>query len=93
MSKILCQFLLKDTPGVSVPSLGHTPMSFSANNCKDFEEKVQKKDENDIFYNFHHAHRVSEGFLRHICQDKSSCDSPFKSDYDSTKAKLAHSII
>ena len=45
---------------------------------EDFEEKVKSEDKHDIFHNFHHAHHVSEGFSRHICQDKSSCDSPFK---------------
>ena len=62
----------------SVTSCGHPP-SFSAINCEDFEKKVKKNEaENNIFHNFHHAHHVSDGFSHHICQDKSSCDSPFK---------------
>ena len=52
--------------------------SFSVINCEDFEDKVKNEGENDVFDNFHHAHRVPESFLRHICQDESSCDSPFK---------------
>ena len=55
-------------------------MSFSDINCEDFEEKAKNEDKNDIFHNFHHAHRDPEGFLSHICQDGSSCDSHFKKD-------------
>ena len=54
-------------------------MSFSDINCEDFEEKAKNEDKNDIFHNFQHAHRDPEGFLSHICQDGSLCDSPFKS--------------
>ena len=48
---------------------------FSAINCKDFEEEEERR---NIFHNFHHAQSVLGSFLRNICQDKSSCDSPFK---------------
>ena len=51
--------------------------SFSVINCEDFEDKAKNEDENGIFHNFHHAHRVPEPFFQHICQDESSCDSPF----------------
>ena len=53
-------------------------MSFSDINCEDFEEKAKNEDKNDNFHNFHHAHRDPEGFLSHICQDGSLCDSSFK---------------
>ena len=46
--------------------------------CEDFEEKVKNEDEKNIFHNFHHAHPVLGSLLRHICQDKISCDNPFK---------------
>ena len=59
--------------------------SFSVINCEDFEDKVKNEDENDVFHNFHHAHCVPEPFLRHICQDESSCDSPFKYDASATR--------
>ena len=56
-------------------------MSFSDINCEDFEEKAKNEDENDDFHNFHHAHRVSQGFICPICQDGSSCESPFNVEY------------
>ena len=53
-------------------------LSFSDINCEDFEEKAKNEDKNDIFHNFYHAHHDPEGFLSHICQDGSLCDSSFK---------------
>ena len=48
------------------------------NRHEDFEEKVKNEDKNEIFHDFHHAHNFPKSFLRHIHQDESSCDSPFK---------------
>ena len=78
-----------DTPTISVTSYGHSldssvtiyghsPRLSVTLIARILKKKTKNEDENDVFQNFHHAHHVPEGFLRHICQDGSSCDSPFK---------------
>ena len=37
-----------------------------------FEEKIEKRGENDFFEIFHHAYSDPEVFLHHICRDVSS---------------------
>ena len=86
-----------DTPTISVKSYGN-PLDSSMTSCghpprvsvpliaRILKKKVKNEVENDIFHNFHHAHQVSEGFSRHICQYKSSSDSLFN-------LKLANSFV
>ena len=62
----------------SVTSCGHPPRVSVPLIARILKKKLKVRTKKNIFHNFHHAHPVPESFLRHICQDKSSCDSPFK---------------
>ena len=58
----------------SVTSYGHSPRLLVTLIARILKKKLKMKTKMMFF----HAHHVPEGFLRHICQDGSSCESPFK---------------
>ena len=62
----------------SVTSCGHPPSVSVLSIARILKKKLKMRTKKIFFYNFHHAHPVLGSFLRHICQDKSTCDGPFK---------------
>ena len=78
-----------DTPTISVASYGQT-LDSSVTSCghaprvsvplitRILKKKLKIRTKTIFFQKFRCAHRVPERFLRHICQDMFSRDSPFK---------------
>ena len=57
---------------ISMTSLGLPNQVSMTIGTRIFEEKIEKRGENDFFENFHHVYCDSEVFLHHICRDVSS---------------------
>ena len=53
-------------------------MDLGDNRHEKFEEIVEIEDENKFFHHFNQVHCNPEVFLHHICRDKFSLNSPFK---------------